>query len=80
MAKFYATDGTLIEDGPRMSGAHAIGQGVRLNYKDYRVVGSKVTPDGDEDVTLEPCEICPKCGGVKGNLSKDNGCNPSFCR
>jgi len=80
MARFYATDGTLLNTGPVMSRNHAVGQGVRFDSIDYKVLYSHQAKDGDEEVTVEPCVICQKCGGVVGNLDKNFGCNPSFCR
>ena len=80
MARFYSTAGDLIDSAPVMSRNHAQGQGVTLKSQDYKVLYSHQAKDGDEEVTVEPCVVCRKCGGVVGNLDKDFGCNPSFCR
>ena len=77
MARYYV-EGKLIDTAGPFKQNHAIGQPVRIDYKDYKVIASRQR-DGDEDVDLAPCEVCSKCGGIKGSTDSRMGCLPSFC-
>lgn len=56
-----------------MSRNCAIGQGITIDYKNYKVVTSK-NVDDDEVVTLIPASFCPSCSGVKGEPDQLHGC------
>ena len=66
--------GTVIQDEPMMfRRLFATGQTLVMHSKSYRVKSVDIT-DVVQVVTLTPCQICGRCGGIIGEQSIQEGC------
>lgn len=70
----YWLDGKMLQREPMIfSRLYAVGQELTIDFQAYQATAVSVE-NGTQKVTLQKCEVCRSCGGIKREPNPKFGC------